>query len=45
MNEIIKIMKYLKKFENHSEYETTKQDLILPNVSLCVQENEMHYNP
>ena len=38
-------MKYLKKFENHSQYEATKQDLILPNVSLCQQENEVHYNP
>ena len=38
-------MKYLKKFENHTEYEEVRQNLILPNVSLCVAENEVHYNP
>ena len=38
-------MKYLKKFENHAEYEEARQNLILPNVSLCAQENEVHYNP
>lgn len=38
-------MKYLKKFENHTEYEENRQNLILPNVSLCEQENEVHYNP
>ena len=38
-------MKYLKKFENHTEYEEARQNLILPNVSLCSQENEIHYNP
>ena len=37
--------KYLKKFENHTEYEGASQNLILPNVSLCAQENEVHYNP
>ena len=37
--------KYLKKFNNHTEYEEARQNLILPNVSLCVQENEVHYNP
>ena len=36
---------YLKKFENHTEYEEARQNLILPNVSLCVNENEVHYNP
>lgn len=41
----IKTMKYLKKFENHTEYEENRQNLILPNVSLCVAENEVHYNP
>ena len=39
------IMKYLKKFENHTQYEEARQNLILPNVSLCAQENEVHYNP
>ena len=38
-------MKYLKQFENHSAYEAAQSSLILPNVSLCVQENEVHYNP
>ena len=38
-------MKYLKKFENHTQYEEARQNLILPNVSLCAQENEVHYNP
>lgn len=38
-------MKYLKKFENHAAYEAAKSGLILPNVSLCVNENEVHYNP
>lgn len=38
-------MKYLKKFENHSAYAAAESGLILPNVSLCVQENEVHYNP
>ena len=37
--------KFIKKFENHTEYEEVKQNLILPNVSLCVAENEVHYNP
>lgn len=38
-------MKYLKKFNTHTEYEEARQNLILPNVSLCAQENEVHYNP
>lgn len=38
-------MKYLKKFENHTEYEGARKNLILPNVSLCAQENEVYYNP
>ena len=38
-------MKYLKKFENHASYNEARQNLILPNVSLCAQENEVHYNP
>jgi hypothetical protein len=38
---------YLKKFENHTQYETYKAstEFITPNVSLCVTENEVHYNP
>lgn len=40
-------MKYLKKFENHSQYDAyiSGGGAVLPNVSLCVQENEVHYNP
>ena len=38
-------MKYIKSFENHSAYEEAQPSLILPNVSLCKQENEVHYNP
>lgn len=38
-------MKYLKKFENHQAYQAAESGLILPNVSLCVQENEVHYKP
>ena len=37
--------KFIKKFENHTQYDEAKQNLILPNVSLCVTENEVHYNP
>lgn len=38
-------MKYLKKFENHAAYAAAQSGLILPNVSLCVQEGDVHYNP
>jgi hypothetical protein len=37
--------KFIKKFENHTQYENARKNLILPNVSLCVTENEVHYNP
>lgn len=38
-------MEYLKLFENHSQYEDfiETEDFVRPNVSLCVQENEVHY--
>ena len=36
--------KYIKNFENHAAYIAAKSGLMLPNVSLCVQENEVHYN-
>ena len=38
---------YLKKFDNHSQYEafTATTEFILPNVSYCVQEDDVHYNP
>ena len=38
-------MKYLREFENHAAYTAAESGLILPNVSLCAQENEVHYNP
>ena len=40
-------MKYLKKFENHSEYETYIQGggVALPNVSYCEDNGDLHYNP
>lgn len=39
--------KYLKLFETHAEYETyiEGQDVILPNVSYCEDNNCVHYNP
>ena len=39
--------KYLKLFENHTQYEafTATTEFIKPNVSYCVQDNEVHYNP
>lgn len=39
--------KYLKKFDTHAEYLTFTQteDFILPNVSYCEDNNEVHYNP
>ena len=38
---------YLKKFENHTQYETyiNGSDAILPNVSICTTEGDVHYNP
>ena len=40
-------MKYIKLFETHNEYETyiNGQDAILPNVSYCEDQNDVHYNP
>ncbi len=37
---------YLKKFNTHSEYEnfTGSTNFILPNISVCDDENEVHYN-
>lgn len=39
--------KYIKLFETHSAYNAyiTGQDAILPNVSYCEDNNEVHYNP
>ena len=38
---------YLKLFDTHSEYVafTQTEDFILPNVSHCIDNNEVHYNP
>lgn len=37
--------KYLKLFETHAEYEEARQNLILPNVSYCKDNNEINYIP
>ena len=36
---------YLTKFENNAAYTAAESGLILPNVSYCVSENEVHYKP
>lgn len=36
---------YLKKFETQAAYEAAQPNLILPNVSLTVDDNTVHYNP
>ena len=40
-------MDYLKLFQTHSEYEdfVSGGTMVKPNVSHCVSENEIHYNP
>ena len=44
---ISKMGKYLKEFATYAEYQTyiNGNTFVLPNVSLCDVENEMHYNP
>ena len=39
--------KYLKLFNEHTEYVafTQTEDFVLPNVSHCITENHVHYNP
>lgn len=39
-------MDYLKLFQTHEEYETfvSGGTMVRPNVSHCIQENEVHYN-
>lgn len=41
-----KKMEFLKLFQEHTEYETyiNGSGTTLPNVSLCAQQNEVHYN-
>ena len=38
---------YLKKFDNHTQYENyiNGSGAILPNVSICTTEGDVHYNP
>ena len=36
---------YIKQFANHSAYNAVKDQIDTPNVILCVQENEVHFNP
>jgi len=36
--------KHLKLFANHTAYEAAKNNIDKPNVVMCQQENEMHYN-
>lgn len=38
-------MKYLKLFASHSDYSTAQSSLDKPNVSHCVNEDHVHYNP
>ena len=42
-----KMVKHLKLFENHADYAAfiETEDFIRPNVSHCVAENDVHYNP
>ena len=38
--------KYIKLFKNHTQYETyASGEMILPNVSHCIDVNDVHYNP
>ena len=40
------VKRYLRSFNDHSDYEEymDSSDLVIPNVSYCRQENEVHYN-
>ena len=46
-NNITDMAIYLKKFENHTQYENyiNGSGAILPNVSICTTEGDVHYNP
>ena len=40
------MQQYLKQFTNHSQYESyIATDFVKPNVSYCVAEGDVHYNP
>ena len=36
-------MKYLRIFNDHTDYGDRREELIYPNVSYCLQEDELHY--
>lgn len=36
---------YIKLFTNHTAYEAAKNNIDKPNVTMCQQENEVHFNP
>ena len=39
-------MEYIKLFNNHAEYEQYMREVgTLPNVSYCIEEDELHFNP
>ena len=38
-------MKYITKFTDHAAYTAAESSLVEPNVSYCVNENEVHYKP
>lgn len=46
-NNITNMSLYLKKFENHTQYNTytASTEFIMPNVSICTTEGDVHYNP
>lgn len=41
------MFKYLKSFSTHSDYEeyVNSGEMTLPNVSVCMEQDELHYNP
>lgn len=41
------MFKYVKTYQNHSEYEDyiASNDFILPNVTHCIDRDDIHYNP
>ena len=46
MFNLCKIMfKFIKVFDKHSEYLAEKGNFDLPNVSFCIDDNDVHYNP
>ena len=39
-------MKYIKLFDSHTDYSDFAEDgLIRPNVSHCIEDQHVHYNP